>query len=69
LRFAAAHPLAEVGRPFPDAAGKAQPERDWLVTVPRPDGSMVFLIFVAPHAEFDRLKPTYEAMLKSVQLR
>jgi Zn-dependent protease with chaperone function len=55
--------------PFPDAAGKAQPERDWLVTVPRQDGSMIFMIFVAPHAEFDRLKPTYEAMLKSVQLR
>jgi len=55
--------------PFPDAAGQAQPERDWLVTIPRPDGSMIFMIFVAPQAEFDRLKPTYEAMLKSVQLR
>jgi hypothetical protein len=55
--------------PFPDAGGQAQPERDWLVTVPRQDGSMIFLIFVAPQAEFDRLKPTYEAMLKSVQFR
>ena len=55
--------------PLPDAGGQTQPERDWLVTVPRQDGSMIFLIFVAPQAEFDRLKPTYEAMLKSVQFR
>jgi len=55
--------------PLPDAGGQTQPERDWLVTVPRQDGSMIFMIFVAPQAEFDRLKPTYEAMLKSVQFR
>ena len=55
--------------PFPDANGKAQPERDWLITVPQQDGSLVFMIFVAPQAEFDRLKPTFEAMLKSVKFR
>jgi len=27
------------------------------------------MIFVAPEADFDRLKPTYEAMVKSVQFR
>jgi hypothetical protein len=55
--------------PFPDANGQTQPERDWLVTVPMRDGSLIFMIFVAPDAEFDRLKSTYEAMVKSVQLR
>jgi len=55
--------------PFPDANGKAQSERDWLITVPQQDGSLVFMIFVAPQAEFDRLKPTFEAMLKSVKFR
>jgi Zn-dependent protease with chaperone function len=55
--------------PFPDANGQAQPERDWLVTVPRPDGSVIFMIFVAPQAHFDQLKPTYDAMLNSVQFR
>jgi len=53
--------------PFPDAKGQAQLERDWLVTVPMKDGSLIFMIFVAPETDFDRLKPTYEAMAKSVQ--
>lgn len=55
--------------PFPDSNGQTQPERDWLVTVPMRDGSMIFMIFVAPQADFDRLQPTYQAMAKSVQFR
>jgi len=55
--------------PFPDANGQPQPERDWLVTVPQQDGSLIFMIFVAPQAEFSQLQPTYEAMVKSVQFR
>ena len=53
--------------PFPGANGQAQPEKDWLVTVPMRDGSLIFMIFVAPETEFERLQPTYEAMVKSVQ--
>lgn len=53
--------------PLPDAKGQSQQERDWLVTVPRHDGSLIFMVFVAPQSEFDRFQPTYEAMLKSVQ--
>jgi hypothetical protein len=53
--------------PFPDPNGKPQRERDWLVTVPQRDGSVIFLIFVAPLSQFDRFQPTYEAMLKSLQ--
>src|SRR5262245_11866604 len=55
--------------PFPDAQGQPQLERDWLVTVPQSDGSMIFMIFVAPEPDFNHLKPTYEAMVKSVQFR
>jgi Zn-dependent protease with chaperone function len=55
--------------PFPDANGQAQPERDWLVIVPQHDGSLIFMIFVAPQADFARFQPTYEAMVKSVQFR
>jgi hypothetical protein len=55
--------------PFPDSNGQTQQERDWLVTVPMRDGSLIFMIFVAPETEFDRLQPTYEAMVKSVQFR
>ena len=55
--------------PFPDAKGQPQPERDWLVTVPQSDGSLIFMIFIAPESDFGSLQPTYEAMLKSVQFR
>jgi len=53
--------------PFPAANGQQQRERDWLVTVSQGDGSVIFMVFVAPHSEFDQFKPTYEAMLKSLQ--
>jgi len=53
--------------PFPDAKGQSQRERDRLVTVPRPDGSVIFMVFVAPESEFDRLDPTFQKMLQSVQ--
>lgn len=52
--------------PFPAAHGQPQKERDWLVTVPQRDGSVIFMIFVAPESEFVRFQPTYQAMLKSV---
>ena len=55
--------------PIQNANGQPQRERDWLVTVPMQDGSLIFMIFVAPEADFARLQPTYEAMLKSVQFR
>ena len=53
--------------PFPGEDGRPQKERDWLVTVPQRDGSVIFMVFVAPQSHFDRFQPTYEAMLKSVQ--
>ncbi len=53
--------------PFPDAKGQPQKERDRLVTIPRPDGSVIFLVFVAPESEYARLSPTFDKMLKSVR--
>ncbi len=53
--------------PFLDANRQQQKERDWLVTIPRSDGSVVFLVFVAPESEFKGLSPTFNAMLKSVK--
>ena len=55
--------------PFPNANGDPQLERDWVVTVPQADGSLIFMIFIAPEADFPQLQPTYEAMLKSIQFR
>ena len=52
---------------FPDANGQPQIERDWLVTAPRADGSVVYFVFIAPEAQFDRFRPTFESMLKSVR--
>ncbi|HKW62508.1 MAG TPA: M48 family metallopeptidase [Candidatus Acidoferrum sp.] len=53
--------------PFSAANGQSQAERDWLVTVPQPDGTVIFMVFVAPQSQFDRFQPTFEAMLKSLR--
>ncbi len=53
--------------PFPDEQGNPQKERDWVVTVPRNDGAVLYLVFVAPQSQFERFRPTFENMLKSVR--
>jgi len=55
--------------PFPGEDGSAQPERDWLVTVPQCDGAVIFMIFIAPEAHFPQFKPAFDAMLKSIQFK
>ena len=55
--------------PFPDANGQARPERDWLITVPMQDGSLIFMIFVAPESDFSRFQPTFDSMLRSAQFK
>jgi predicted Zn-dependent protease len=55
--------------PIPSPNGQPRRERDWLVTVPQRDGSVIFLVFFAPYSEFDRFEPTYAAMLKSLQFK
>jgi beta-barrel assembly-enhancing protease len=52
---------------FPGANGEEQKERDQLVTIPRPDGTVIYLVFVAPESEYQQLSPTFEKMLQSVQ--
>jgi hypothetical protein len=54
-------PLQENGRP-------AQ-ERDWLVTTKRPDGSLLYLVFISPDKDFNSLRPTFEQMLRTLQVR
>ena len=48
--------------------GQPTAERDWLVTVPNPQGGILYLIFVAPEPDFNQLQPTYEKMVKSLQV-
>ncbi|HLK34202.1 MAG TPA: M48 family metalloprotease [Terriglobales bacterium] len=49
--------------------GRALPERDWLVTLQRGDGSLMYLVFLAPEGDFSRLRPTFEQMLKTLRLK
>ncbi len=49
--------------------GKALQERDWLVTVPRPDGNLMYLVFVSPERDFNQLHSTYQKMLDSLEMR
>jgi hypothetical protein len=58
--------MMESVSPFPSAKGE-QTERDWLVAVPQSNDAVLFFIFVAPQSEFNRFRPTYETMLKSVK--
>jgi len=53
--------------PFPGANGQQQPERDWLVTIPRSTDTVIYFVFVAPQSQFDHFRPAFESMLKSVQ--
>jgi beta-barrel assembly-enhancing protease len=55
--------------PFPDANGQPQKERDWLITVPGRDGSVLYFVFIAPEAQWNQFTPTFNAMLKSVKIR
>jgi hypothetical protein len=52
--------------PFRDPSGQPQAERDWMVTLPQRNGSVIFMVFVAPEAEFSLFEPSYQAMLKSM---
>jgi Zn-dependent protease with chaperone function len=49
--------------------GKATPEHDWLIVLPRPQGGMLYAVFIAPERDFSDLRPTYEHMLRSLHLR
>lgn len=53
--------------PMPGPDGKPQPEHDWLVAVPRGGGKAIAFVFVAPGANFDQLKPTFDKMLASIR--
>jgi hypothetical protein len=49
--------------------GQPEPERDWLVAVERPQGGAMSLLFIAPEDDFAQLRPTYQKMLESLQLK
>ncbi len=55
--------------PIQSKSGSAARERDWLVTLPRKDGSLLYVVFISPDQEFTRLRPTFERMLRSLHVK
>jgi beta-barrel assembly-enhancing protease len=55
--------------PLKDQNGHPSQERDWLVAVMRHDGSLQYMVCIAPEKDFESLRPTFEQMLKSIRLR
>jgi hypothetical protein len=51
-----------------DSPLQGQKERDLLVTIRQSD-SLFSLIFIAPESSFDAYKPTFDAMLQSLELQ
>lgn len=49
--------------------GGTQRERDWLVTLERKDGSLLYLVFVSTERDFDQMRPAFEKMLRSLRLK
>ena len=54
-------PVQQNGRPLA--------ERDWLVVLPRPQGGLLYVVFIAPQNQFSRLSRAYKKMLNSLQLK
>jgi hypothetical protein len=55
--FAGTSPVADGGSPLL--------EHGWFITMPRSDGTTLWLIFVAPEPDFATLQPLYDSMLLS----
>jgi Zn-dependent protease with chaperone function len=55
--------------PIKDAQGKALQERDWLVAIARRDGTVLYLVFISPDKDFASLRPAFEGMLRTLQVR
>jgi len=49
--------------------GQPVEEHDWLVALPRSDGSALFVVYTAPQQDFTKLRSTFEEMLRSLRMR
>jgi hypothetical protein len=55
--------------PLKNDAGNPLQERDWVVTMPRHDGTVLYLVFISPDREFGAMRPAFEQMLRTLQVR
>jgi Zn-dependent protease with chaperone function len=49
--------------------GKPAQERDWLIALARPNGGLLYIVFIAPENTFGQLRSTFQRMLESTRLR
>ena len=54
--------------PLRDQSGRPGQERDWLVALMRTDGTLLYVVSIAPDKDFESLRPTFEQMLKSLRM-
>lgn len=50
------------------SANNGQGERDWVVAFERSDGSLRYFVFVAPPSDFEKLRPAFQRILRSVKI-
>jgi len=55
--------------PIKDAQGKAIEERDWVVTLVRADGTVLYFVFISPDRDFGSMRPAFEGMLRTVRVK
>ena len=48
-------------------ANNGRGEHDWIVGVPR-SGAIRYFVFVAPQADFEAMRPTFERILNSIRV-
>jgi beta-barrel assembly-enhancing protease len=54
--------------PLSDGSGRAAVERDKLVAIERPDGTVLWMLFIAPERDFNALSPAFQQMLQSLRV-
>ena len=58
--------------PITDSGGRPLQEHDWLVTMPMQQNGqtgLLYMVFVSPERDFNRLKPTFNQMLRTFQMQ
>ena len=55
--------------PIKDAQGRAIQERDWVVTMPRRDGTVLYLVFISPDKDFGAMRPAFEGMVRTLRVK
>jgi hypothetical protein len=55
--------------PIKDAQGQVLRERDWVVTLRRPDATVLYFVFISPDKDFAAMRPVFEGMLRTVHLK